>query len=557
MKNKYILITLFLIVNLFACNEEFLEEKPLDFIAAENAFETYSDFQLSVNNLYKLVRREFYGRDENYPMDYIYGTDLVFDGQPSVRRFTPYTSSMQPSGGANIPRTHWQDLYKIVAESNTIISRLEEASLSDAEKKQVEAEAKFFRAFTYRTLAYLFGGVPLSLEEVKSPRYDYTRATKKEVLEQCIADANFAAENLKGASEVQDGQINPLIAQHLLAELYLANDEPQKAITAATIVIDDPNTALMQERFGSRANEEPGDVYWDLYRRQNQNRAAGNTEGIWVIQFELDIIGGSLSSTGRGGAALYERHHPPMVRDYSEDGKRLFSWPMGDYTGGRGIGWAVSTTYFTNTIWESDWDNDIRNANHNFVREYVYTNKSYPDSFGKTVSTENPPAGVTVPSRAFYAYQSKVTTPFNHPSALYANSESVALKSSAGATYTDQYMFRLAETYLLRAEAYLKAGNAGAAAADINAIRNRVNAAPVSGADVDIEYILDERMRELGIEEKRRLTLMRLGLLYDRVKKCNPYYETIEPHHNLWPIPFSEIERNTEAEITQNPGYLQ
>ena len=66
---------------------------------------------------------------------------------------------------------------------------------------------------------------------------------------------------------------------------------------------------------------------------------------------------------------------------------------------------------------------------------------------------------------------------------------------------------------------------------------------PAQEEQINMDYILDERMRELGIEEKRRLTLMRTGLLYDRVMKCNPYYanpETngdgvgMQKHYNLW-----------------------
>jgi len=539
----------------FSCNDEFLEEVPVDFRAPENAYKTYQDFNLSVNNLYKLVRREFYSRDENYPMDYTYGTDLVFDGQPSVRRWTPYINVMRPQGGAEVPATHWQDLYKIVTESNTIISRLQKVELSAAEEIRVEAEARFFRAFAYRTLAYLFGGVPLTLEEATEPKFDYVRATKEEVLAQCILDAKFAAENLRGITAVQNGEINNLAASHLLTEIYLANNQPQLAVEEANKVINDPNVRLMTARFGSQSTVDPGDVYWDLYRRNNQNRASGNTEGLWVIQFETDVLGGGSVSTGVGGSALYERHHAPMVRDYRLGGQALFKWPMSDYTGGRGIGWAVSTRYFSNTIWESDWSNDIRNANHNFVREFTYNNPAFPQRFGTIVSTENPPAGITVPSRPFYAYQSKVTTPGDHPTGLYANLQTGELKATAGGTYTDQYMFRLAETFLLRAEAHFKAGNAAAAADDINAVRRRANANPIAAGDVTIDYILDERMRELGIEEKRRLTLQRLGLLYNRVTRFNPYYEGILEINNLWPIPFSEIERNTGAVLEQNPGY--
>ena len=229
-----------------------------------------------------------------------------------------------------------------------------------------------------------------------------------------------------------------------------------------------------------------------------------------------------------------------------------------------------------NTVYQSDFNNDIRNANHNFVRDFIGTNPASP-FFGKVISTRNVPAGTTgvngavvtsnKPDRAFYPYQTKATQPYNHPAILYDPTNSQAqnlpdslkrlfLKSSAGGTFIDQYMFRLAETYLIRAEAYLGLGNTTSAAADINVVRARSKATPVAPGSVDIDYILDERMRELGVEEKRMLTLCRLGKLYDRVVKCNPFYASqMQSHYNLWPIPFSEIERNREAKLEQNPGY--
>ena len=93
-------------------------------------------------------------------------------------------------------------------------------------------------------------------------------------------------------------------------------------------------------------------------------------------------------------------------------------------------------------------------------------------------------------------------------------------------------------------------------------MRTRANAKLVSPAEVDIDYILDERMRELGVEEKRRLTLNRLGMLYERTNKyCDGRPDVtnhgvdVQPYHNLLPIPYSEIERNIGAVLVQNPGY--
>jgi hypothetical protein len=164
--------------------------------------------------------------------------------------------------------------------------------------------------------------------------------------------------------------------------------------------------------------------------------------------------------------------------------------------------------------------------------------------------------------RAFYPYQSKASQAYDYPTSLYSNPSSTdpvqkyALKSGAGGTYIDQYMMRLAETYLLRAEAYLGLNNNAAAAADINVVRARANASPVAAANVNIDYILDERLRELGIEEKRMLTLMRLGKWVERTRKCNPFYgPQMKDNFNLWPIPVTEIEKNNKAILEQNPGY--
>jgi hypothetical protein len=161
-----------------------------------------------------------------------------------------------------------------------------------------------------------------------------------------------------------------------------------------------------------------------------------------------------------------------------------------------------------------------------------------------------------------YPYQTKSTDPFNAPTNLYANPSNPqlpypwALKGTAGGTYRDEYLFRLAETYLLRAEAYLGLANTGLAAADINVVRARSNASPVGAGSVNINLILDERMREFGVEEKRMFTLMRLGKWYDRIVMCNPLYApAASPTYNLWPIPQSEIERNRGAVLEQNPGY--
>ncbi len=578
---KCILYPLTICFFLIGCNEsKFLREEPEDFMSTSNAFQTETDFEMSINGLYNRVRYEFYGKDENNPFDYIYGTDLIYDGEPgTTNRHGNMLAAYDPTG--SIPKNHWDNLYKIVAEANTIIDRVEVSAFSEESKLSITARARFFRGMAYRTLAYLYGGVPLELHEVESPKTDYTRATREETLNQAKEDVKFAAENLPDITAVRDGEVSSPAAYHLLAEIYLALNMNEEAKDAATIVINNSSLGLMKTRFGSRMNEpdrdgdgEPdGDLYWDLFRMNNQNRGAGNTEGIWVIQFETDLQGGGSSTADLKleGNYMLERHCAPQVSlvRLTIDGKEYTPfnlWPVGDYSGGRGIGWGVSTSYFSNTIWQSDWDNDIRNSKWNFVRTFTVQNPEVIALGFSEINTENPPAELkgSIPQRGIYAYQSKCTTPYNHPDALYDTRGDYTLKSIAGTTFTDQYMFRLAETYLLRAEAYLNLGQTDLAAEDINVVRTRSNATPITAAEVDLEYILDERMRELGIEEKRRLTLMRTGTLYERVMKCNPFYADpttngdgvgMQEHYNLWPIPYSAIEANIGAKLEQNPGY--
>jgi starch-binding outer membrane protein, SusD/RagB family len=557
-----------------SCNKDFLDEKPESFLSTGTAYSTEADFNAAITGIYGLVRNHYYTVNDFNPFWYLYRTDAYFDISVS----TPNMSGdIAPTGITNFA---WAPHYEIISEANTVLSRLPNSTvLTDAQRKLFEAKAKFFRGLAYRALGYLYGGVPLVLEETtnqKALNPDYVRASRTEVYTQAIEDLKFAAANLPDVKgNLKKGEVSNAAAYHLLAEVYLANKQYQEAATAATAVINNPGLGLMTARFGRRSTVTPGDVYWDMFQRGNQN-SAENREAIWVIQIETDVPGGGGSTTGGSQFGVYgaERVHAPLVRDLSSKvgtaDVSLFNWPMGDYSGGRGVGFLCPSYWFSDSVWATDFNNDIRNANHNFVRDFVATNPKSP-FYGQTISTKNPPAGIKgiggtltkgKHDRAFYPYQSKATQPYDHPSALYNNLnetdpvQKFLLKSGAGGLYIDQYFIRLAETYLLRAEAYVGLNQPALAAADINKVRARAGASDVLPANVTIDYILDERLRELGIEEKRMLTLMRLGKWVERTRKYNPFYGTqMKDNYNLWPIPFGEIEKNNKAVLEQNPGY--
>lgn len=545
-----------------------LKENPKDFRATNNAYVTRADYQKAIVDLYARTRSIYFGESgmPHYSnLANMFGTDIGFNAREDERWFGSYNIQLQPENGW-VERS-WNKWYKIIANANTILSHLNESELNENEETVVAAKAKFFRAFSYRHLVYLYGGIPLILEEIKGPETDFTRSPKEEVLNQIIEDAYEAASNLPSIDQVEDGRVSNLVAQQLLAETYISLGSFDKAIEAATIVIDDPSTSLMTGRFGSRANEDPedellnfetpGDVYWDLFRRGNQNRSVGNTEALWVAQMETDEVGGLLSTGNRPGNQL-ERAVGPLawiLLDDPDGNAGMISQPLSDYnTGGRGVSNLKPTDYVINDIWESDWDNDIRNAPHNFVRDVIYNN---PESnyYGES-ALEYPSPTLDNQEWRWYPHPSKVTTPGNHPDAVYDNRERNILSGTAGSTYRDRYYMRLAETYLLRAEAYLSQGDKVNAADDINTLRERSNASSVGPDEITIDYILDERARELLFEEQRRITLVRTKKLIERVREYNPLNgPQIEDYHNLWPIPTAEIEANTDADLEQNPGY--
>jgi starch-binding outer membrane protein, SusD/RagB family len=594
-----------------ACNEDtFLKETPVDFMSATNAYVTASDFDQAINELYYLTRHEFYCNQERSAQDYFMGTDILANG--SSGSSDPNLASAY-GASSSIAQAHWDKLYLIVAQANTVISRLPSSEVTESNQVLFVAKAKFFRGFAYRTLAYFYGGVALQLEEVTAPKTDYVRVTREATLEQAMEDVKFAAENLKSIDDkdLQNGEINSAAAYHLLSELYLALGQYQNAVDAATKVISNQcgTVGLMTARFGSRKAETPGDVYWDLFRMNNQNRKSGNVEGLFVIQMEyLGTSAGGTDLTSlwsNPGSYLLERMCSPQTGLFSmtKDGTtyKPFTWPIGDYTGGRGIGSCIPTNHFDKEVWggygSTEFNQDIRNANHNFVRKFKFNNtdatllSNFVAAFGSDtididkydeytaagwtfVSGDNN-VTTTFPGRYLMCYQTKCTGLKDYPSALISNASTYQLQNSAGGTYSDQYMFRLAETYLLRAEAYVRLNKFSEAASDINVVRNRANATPVSASELNttgvsgvagIDYILDERIREFGIEEKRRLTLGRLGedIFYNRVTAYNPYYSgaygtraavTFSKTYTLYAIPQTAIDANKDAVLEQNSGY--
>ncbi|MEN8115638.1 MAG: RagB/SusD family nutrient uptake outer membrane protein [Bacteroidota bacterium] len=554
-KIKYILITLLVTVAFISCNEDnWLEEEPLDFYAPVNSFAKPSDFNSAVARSYQKMGELMHTQYSNGTqiMTFHHPSDVAHDNHGIAHHLNSYRDNLNPE--SRYPRGVWSDCYRIIFDCNTLLGRIDNEEVvfpDESVRTSIKAEATFLRGYSYRLLGILFGGVPIVLEEITAPKRDFVRASRDAVWDRVVSDLTFAEQNLPIQSELkEDGRLTKAAAQHALTEIYIIRQEWDKAISSASEVINDPEYALMTERFGTRV-DEPGDVYWDLFRRGNKNhngQGGLNTEAIWVDQFEYLVDGGGRANmmTRFLGAVYWQ-----LTGD--SDGKPLFFGHSSQH-GGRGIGWLNPNPYVLWDIWDDP--NDMRNSEYNIIRDIKANN---PESayFGQYIIESGAIDGFNNALNRWWSAIFAKTAPIgNFPDEVISNPETGQTNNGANQTFNDTYYFRLAETYLLRAEAYLGKGDQTNAAKDINTVRARANAAPVAAGDVDIYYILDERARELCFEEQRVITLIRLGLQKERVDEHNIMSSGyIDDYHKLWPIPASEIERNTEAVLEQNPGY--
>ena len=559
--NRCLLLTTILVLLFSSCNRNVLDETPLDFLAPKNAYNTIAGIQQGITGLHFGVRDTWYGGS---PIAIIMtggpGTDFAFYGEDpgGSSLLSDYVSGMTAEYEEV---TYWWDRsYAIIQRANVLIAGINEADegiwTSDTQKNAYLAEAMFFRAWIYRFLVQLFGDIPLVSEVVNSAKSDFVRAPKADIYQLIESDLIFAAANLpdRGKTETP-GRISKGAAWHTLTECYLAQSKFQLAVDAASKVIDGGEHALMKSRFGSTIDVfGSGDVFLDLFAYGNQNLSE-NKEAIWVIQIEPLITGG-LSYPGERawGPAYFRMGNTP-------DGFKAFRGELvnGAYTGysdtlGRPVGWMRPTNYTAYDIWRSDWNNDIRNAKHSIKRDFYFDNPA--SAFNKkkinfSLYTSGTRNSLNDTCQYIYPFYMKHADPVHH--------FTDPARSGGGSNHKDVYVIRLAETILLRAEAYIGLGNMILAAADINAVRNRAKATPVLPANVNLDYLLDERARELYAEEYRPITLRRTGKLLERVRKYNNNpinpASNIRDHNVLYPIPQSQIDLNVNAVIQQNPGY--
>ena len=540
---------------LTSCSDSYLDEKMYSSYGTD-----VTDVEAKVIGLhYKYADLWGWSDQQGFAGCWQDGTDVGAPGdtQGVEVPFFQYGSLNSENSGVN---KLWTSLYSIINSANIIIN-------TEGVDPAAKGEAEFFRAYAYNMLVTLWGPVPLITESKAEPRTDFTRNAVSEVDAVITADLNDAMANLPevGKTKTQN-RINKDCARILAGEAFNRMGKYTEAEAAVSATINSGNYELISERYGKFLSDA-GDYYSDMFRWGNQRRSQGNKEGIWVFQMEYsrDVPGGTINAPQqrRNWVAAFHK-----LTDFMQNA---------DSIGGRGNGRLRLSNYVKYGIWE---EGDIRNSNHN-IRRILYCNKpninkeiSVLDGF--RVSDDTPGATkITIKTgdRIYWTVGDTLAVMYPHPTKWGGYDET---DDFGWSLVKDWPLMRLADAYLLRAEARIQKGDQAGAAADINVLRDRAfktyraetgnaEAGKVTSAQMTMDFLLDERIRELVGEENRRYTLCRTGKLAERVKMMVDKWAESTPSkaisgfdaskHTLLPIPLSEIQLNKDADLQQNPGY--
>ncbi|MDD2595050.1 MAG: RagB/SusD family nutrient uptake outer membrane protein [Bacteroidales bacterium] len=596
MKRILYILSIVSTLTLSSCNKDFLVENPVNDIYAENLLVNLDGFESMNYALLSFVRDE-YGR-----LDISYGS-TSFSSLPFAKsvmwscgidntwgnnrhnqtRFFSYPKNIVAMTDGEVFLSLFEWLYKVVNTANMVINRAENPDVdwqggspaADlANKERIIAEARLYRAWAYRHLTYSFGDVPLSTEEITGENYrvDWERNSVADIRKVMEEDFQYAIDKLPMRSNGNNTKPNQAVARHYLGELYLAEGNPSSAKSVLQPLVEGGDYSLMTSRFGKDASSS-GNPFMDVFRSPLYTE--GNNEVLWAFLNTEDenVAYGNAPSIFMKN--MWQNYYSNLSQvknlkhsQYEGTTIKLF-WSL---NGGKGAGrCAISLGAFALYKYDNQQNNDYRYGDDAFVwhlyfldenntRYEVLNSKSSLINLkaNSAMSNDNDPTikQYNLPSTRKWSYVYPIFD-----------------RSDDDQQYNDMVYLRLAETYLLYAEALYKLGDATGAAQWINKIRSRANVSSIPASAVSIDFILDERSRELITEEQRRHTLIRLSqenggnerlsssIFKTRVRTYNEVSgREVRGMHDddtpvLFPVPQKFIDSNTGRRIEQNPGY--
>ena len=571
MKSKIILLSILMVAFVSNACKDYLQEELVSDVSASSYYTTSQGLEDAVKATYAQMK-SFYGVERGFTMT-VFGTDTYTNGYGGSHiAINRYEGGLDPTD--SYIRDTWRDFYKGINQANAVVNRSENVPISDELKNQRIAEVRFLRALFYFNLTRIYGDIHLTLEETEDVEITANRTPASEIYSQAIIpELEFAVATLP-ATQSDLGRATKPASEFLLGlalltrsyQPYTESDDVARAEALFTSVIENYGFELADsylELFG--LNEKGSAV--------NLAAAEDNAELIYTVQNSKQQVDEGLDDLGHQGHLFflmeYDRE-PGMTRDiengrpwvrfkptnflldlynreidrrydetykhvwYSNNESTIPSWSQeeaaaGYLPAGANVGdpkYTVGDTaiYIPGPGKQEKWDAE-RQAKASY---WVITRSEYTDRYFPTL---NKWIDNTRPNRQHMQGQ------------------------------RDFYLMRLGEAYLLRAEARFQQGDIAGAAEDINVVRRRAawpgkeTAMEITPADVTLNFILDERARELVGEGQRWFDLTRTGTLVERVRLHNPdAAPNIQDYHKLRPIPLDQIDR-TQGNYPQNPGY--
>ncbi len=542
----YILAAVLSITAMTACSS-FIDQDNKGNIDQPSYYTTEEGFK-SLSNASYSVLRTLFGGD---PWLYVCGTDLFASGRTStpVGLGTYGTSFTEANAEVN---TFYTNYYKAISLANDVIYWGGET----AQKAQLVAEARGMRAFYYFMLVQQFGGVPLMVERNASSITEVPRASADEVYKFIINELT----DLSGSSALLDratgsnfGRFDKRAASHFLAKAYLTRGYESfgspSDFTAAKEAAD--------KAIGGMTLSTPFATLFDMKNEQNE-------EIIFSVQYNVATV--EKETDGNRQQA-----HFGAYLDGSEKGHKYTSSTLTPTLRMHEV-FASSPqderydATFMQELRQSYWDfYDEAKKNTSAVTYYYAPPWASDDASIAAWRAELPSRAnaIVVPmleegpniSGKVTAYNSKMREDV-YGVASFRKFDDTERKGtfSQTASMHDIFLARVGETYLIAAEALIKAGRPAEALTYINAVRNRAKATPAIESDMTIDYILDERARELAGEYHRWADLRRTGKIAEYAERYNPDIPSgAVGEKTLRPIPLAARELNPA--LTQNPGY--
>ena len=593
MKNKTFLYSLLFGAMIFATGscKKLLEEQPRTFFAP-SFFTTVDGLQGGVAGIYSSFRGQW--ATQVWTQLFNSGTDESMRGAAAdVQHWFTYNNAVIKSN-TNDYQGFWNTLFIDINTANGVLEFGASADIPAATKTQLLAQSKFLRGFCYYYLVTTFGQVPLHTTFNTSASAADAPASLSDLYAQIIKDFTEAAADLPNVPAANTGKpATKSTALFLLAKTYLwrgwssaaqAGDFT-KAYTTAKDIIDNKATyglALLP-------------YFPDVFREGREY----SSEVIMVIDHTKDLKFGQNSAPGSGATNgsenksnfLWRPNYPTLTANYPAAGGANVT--VRDINNGRPFQRLRPNTKY---IMDVAFANRATDSRYEGTFQTVWLSNSTQMSVKGTTGATTPrgtlingvDSAIWMADRVVTAAERnafkgiifepdhlagstvKFTTSFYPSVRKFDDSTRGDLNDYSDRPYI---LFRFAEVYLIAAEAAIKGGATPQDAADmINVLRTRaalkanqtpaqytaaVAAQQVTAAQMTIDFLLDERSRELFAEDTRWWDLARTKTLVSRVQLYNTEASAgVQPFNMLRPIPQSQIDLVTEGPpYPQNPGY--